>query len=160
MSGKIWSGISVLVFVSGILCGAAYSQTGMPAGADAFITSITALSNAAKEKAELGRSSDRLAHIKKKFTEEFLKKSPTFKLDLTSVEKKSDGKEEKISSFQTLLCNSRLGNLDIANQRSYLQIVASKIEEIGKPTKIENIATAVRVLFQVCPWSIRSAPKG
>lgn len=111
----------------------AVAQSALPPAVDAFVTSAAALSKAADEPAQLGRSTFRNDLIKMLLTEKL----------------RAGGSNLQLSELDEtkLLCDARTATLVFAAQKNYLHSVSAKIDEVGKPSKIENLSDAIGVLF-------------
>lgn len=114
-------------------CHAAIAQSALPPAVDAFVSSAAALSKAADESTELGRSNYRNEIVRTLLTEKLRSGVTQFQLD---------GLEET-----KLLCDARAAMLVLAAQKNYIHSVSAKIDEVGKPSKIENLSDAIGILF-------------
>jgi hypothetical protein len=115
--------------------GSASGQSVLPPAADAFVAGANALAKSASERVDLGRANARLNSLQTDFTEKLLatkSAKPTFTL----------GADES-----KLLCDTRGISIEVAARRNYIQAVAGRIEEVGKPTKIDNLQSAIGSLF-------------
>jgi hypothetical protein len=103
--------------------------------ADAFVASANALAKSASEQADLGRAVVRLERVRLALTAALLGAQAGDKLALGAIDEKD------------LLCKPRGEQVKIAIERNYLQAVAAKIEEVGKPAQIDNLIAAVKAVF-------------
>jgi hypothetical protein len=119
-------------------CESAVAQSAgsaLPPGVDAFVASTDALAKSAAERVDLGRAAERLQTIRAALTSKLLAANSKDKLLLDQLNERM------------LLCAPRLNNIQVAAQRNYIQAVSSKIQEVGKPTQIDNLSAAVAALF-------------
>jgi hypothetical protein len=107
----------------------------LPPGADAFVASANALAKSASERVELGRATTRISYIKLLLTNKLIAAKASDTIKFTDL------------SERVLLCNVLGDYVDVATRRNYIQALATKIDETGKPTQIENLIGAVKSLF-------------
>jgi hypothetical protein len=122
--------VSALVFATTN----AGAQTSLPPAVDAFISSASALTKSASELVDLGRSTSRLEKLRREVTDKLLAARTGEPLRLTADEAE-------------LLCEARTDQLATAVRRNYIQSVAGRLAEVGKPSKIDNLESAVKSLF-------------
>jgi len=109
----------------------------LPPGADAFVASANALAKSAGERVELGRANTRLRQVRAMLATQLIGGAVApVKIQLTGLDETE------------VLCRALRQHLDVASGRNYIQTLGTKIEEVGKPTQIDNIVTAVRTVFQ------------
>ena len=113
----------------------AHAQPALPTGADAFVASAHALAKSANERIELGRSNARLEIVRLALTDQLIRAKSGDVIRFNNLNE------------VLLLCGVRGGDLLLSAQRNYLQAVAAKIEEVGRPAQIDNLASAVKTLF-------------
>jgi hypothetical protein len=112
---------------------AAPAETSLPSAVDAFVTASNALAKAATERVDLGRATQRLLVVRAALTAKLLEKP--------------DAKFSLPLQTSAILCDVRTANLEVSARRNFIQAVAARIEEVGKPSKIDNLETAFRSLF-------------
>ncbi len=113
----------------------AASAQALPPGADAFVASANALARSASERVDLGRATARLDVLRHAVTEKLLAAGAGQTIYLDTLDE------------QALLCRVRGAHLAVAAHRNYLQALAARIEEVGKPAQIDNLLVAVKALF-------------
>ena len=126
----------MLVAMAGavLIAGNAAAQS-LPPGVDAFILGADGLVQAAEERARLGRAIDRTNIIREALSRK-----------LKSAQSGEDISLESLN-LKSLLCGVRVNDAIFVARRNYLRAVSAKIGEVGKPSQIDNIATAIAVLF-------------
>jgi len=108
------------------------AQSALPPAVDAFVASANALAKSAGERVDLGRA--RLTMIRRELTNVLLAARAGIPLRLAL-------------DNEILLCDARANHVAVALRRNYLQAVAGKVEEAGKPARIDNLQSAVKSLF-------------
>lgn len=129
--------VTILVAYAGLMVVPASegrSQTALPPAVDAFIAASNALAKSADERVDLGRATARMNMIRSALTANLLKKPSPAKLTVPLV-------------VSTLVCDIRAANVEVAARRSFIQSIAARIDEVGKPTKIDNLETALKSLL-------------
>jgi len=131
-------------FLVGVPC--AQAQSALPPAVDAFVSSANALAKSAGDAADLGRTNSRLDIIHLAVTAKLATASPEPNLRLSDLDE------------GLVLCGPRTKNLVLTAQRNYLQAVAAKIDEVGKPSQIDNLSTAVKSLFASQSIDVKNIP--
>lgn len=121
----------------------AQGAPGYPPGADAFVASANALAKSATERVDLGRSSARLDQIRRSLTNKLLVAGSGATVSLADLDE------------VRLLCGVQRPHIQVAARRNYLQTVAGRIEEVGKPAQIDNLIGAAKSLFNSQSLDIR-----
>jgi hypothetical protein len=127
--------IAAIVAVLASYSGAAMAQSVLPPAVDAFIASVNGLSTSAKDLTDLGRSAARLQLFKTEVSRQLLSANGESVVQLAWIDE------------ARVLCTVESDNIVLAAERNYLAAVGSKIEEIGKPSQIDNLTSAVHALF-------------
>jgi hypothetical protein len=129
----------VLVHVAGV-----QAQSILPTAVDAFVASADALAKSASEPVDLGRATLRLDKVRLALTNKLLTAKSNDTIQIDSLDEAD------------ILCGTRTAQIVIAAQRNYLQAVAAKIDQAGKPSQIDNITSAVVALFASQSIDIKS----
>lgn len=103
-------------------------------GAVAFMAAANALAKSASEAVELGRATARLDAIRHALTVNVLSADANEAFKIGALDE------------TLILCNFRADQVAVASRRSYLLAVAAKIDEISKPSKIDDLTTAFQAL--------------
>lgn len=113
----------------------AQQATALPPGTDAFIAGTNALVKTAEDLVTNGRTEERLLRLRTALTRT-LKTTQAF------------DKPIKIKLESTnILCGPRSLGVDASARRTQLATIASQIETIGKPEKIENLGAAIKAVL-------------
>lgn len=112
----------------------AWSQTALPPAVDAFVAASDALARAADERVDLGRATERMNMIRASLTTSLLKRPSPAKITIPLA-------------LPNLLCSARAANVEVAARRSFIKSIAARIDEVGRPTKIDNLETALKSLL-------------
>ena len=137
----IASGLACIAFPASIL--PAGAQSALPAPVDAFVVSANSLAKAAAERADLGRATARLNQIRQEVTDKLLAARTGDPIRLTIV-------------HETLLCEPRAANVEVAVRRNYIQTVAANFQQVGRPSRIDNLSSAISSLFASQSLDIRA----
>lgn len=109
------------------------AQSALPPAVDAFVSASNALAKAANERVDLGRSTERLTLLRSALTQALLDKPNPAKISI----------QVDLTAF---LCDVRANNVEVAARRNFIQSIAARIDEVGKPSKIDNLETAFKSL--------------
>jgi hypothetical protein len=121
-------------FVLAVTTEPVQAQTVLPPAVDAFVSAANALAKSANERVDLGRATMRLNQLRADLTNKILNVT--------------QGKPIYVSfESEALLCEARASNFEVAARRNYIQAVAGRVEDIGKPSKIDNLESAFKSLF-------------